>query len=65
MHSGLIFPHRLATIQRMTERENQHTCYDKGLRSYGLAGVGGQASKKSSLATMQVARTANRHRYPG
>ena len=38
--------------------------FDKALQSYGLAGIGEKASKKSLKETMQSARTANRHRYP-
>ena len=35
MHNRLIILYRLATIRRLTERRSQHTCYDKGLQSYG------------------------------
>jgi hypothetical protein len=59
----LIFQNRLATIPSMTDHIIQQTCFDKALRSYGLAGVGESGPKKSRRGTMQVARTVNRHRW--
>ena len=59
----LIFQNRRATILIVTNRISQQTCFDKALRSYGLAGVGNSGSEKSSEATMHAARTVNRHRW--
>ncbi len=59
----LIFQNRCATILLVTDRISQQTCFDKALRSYGLAGVGNNSPKKNRKATMQAARTVNRHRW--
>ena len=48
----LIFQNRYTTIHSVTDRISQQTCFDKALRSYGLAGVGNNGSKKSRMATM-------------
>ena len=43
----LIFQNRCITILSVTDCINQQTCFDKALRSYGLAGVGKSSPKKS------------------
>ena len=59
----LIFQNRRTTIHPVTDRISQQTCFDKALRSYGLAGVGNNGSKKNWMATLYAARTVNRHRW--